>query len=450
MTVQILVIEDDETLNRLIVKQLSAAGHDVTAVTRWGDADIYLAKHEPNLILTDVRVPDGDSMERLPELASDYPVIVLTAYGSVRDAVAAMKKGASEYLLKPISTEELSLMVNRTLENSALRQDHQFCKERLQQQEGEGKILIGNSVAIKEVQSLIHAVAIDDINVLIQGESGTGKELIARSIHQQSGRSDRNFVAVDCCTLQEKLFESELFGHEKGSFTGADRQKKGLIEGAEGGTLFLDEIGDVDATIQAKLLRFLETGKFRRVGSVKDLSADVRILSATNQDLREMVDEGRFRADLYYRLNGFNVHSPPLRERREDIPELAEHFIRNHSFSRRIKKKLTASASRKLVAYDWPGNVRELKNIVERAIILSREKSTVGQEHLAFGNGRVKQKEANINLAFDHDPTLEELEAHYLHMQLKKYSGHRAQVAETMGISERSVYRLIKRYGLTV
>lgn len=163
-----------------------------------------------------------------------------------------------------------------------------------------------------------------------------------------------------------------------------------------------------------------------------------------------MVEEGRFRADLYYRLNGFNIHSPPLRERREDIPELAEHFIRNHSFSRRLKKKLTASANRKLVAYDWPGNVRELKNIVERAIILSREKPTVGMEHVAFGNGRAKQKEANINLAFDHDPTLEELEAHYLHMQLKKYSGHRAQVAETMGISERSVYRLIKRYRLSV
>lgn len=252
---------------------------------------------------------------------------------------------------------------------------------------------------------------------------------------------------MDCCTLQEKLFESELFGHEKGAFTGAGQQKKGLIEGAAGGTLFLDEIGEIDPTIQVKLLRVLETGKFRRVGGTIDLNANVRVVAATNRGLESAVETGEFRADLFYRLNGFHIHVPPLRERRNDVPMLAEHFIRNHNFSRRIDKQLTPAAIRKLVAYDWPGNVRELKNVVERAIILSRDKRDIRPEHLAFGAG-VRHSGALVNLSFNHDPTLEELEADYLALQLEKYSGRRGKVADVMGISERSVYRMIKRYGL--
>ncbi len=447
MSQQILIVEDDATLNQLITRQLAKAGYDTHGVTLWADGHRYLEAHEPALIITDVRLPDGDSLELLPDLVDTYPVIVLTAFGSVRNAVDAMKQGAADYLLKPISQDELLLTVGRTLENSQLRRENQFCKRQLHARDARNRFLIGESPAIADVKRTIEAVAADDITVLIQGESGSGKELVAQAVHKHSPRAGRSFVTVDCCTLQEKLFESELFGHEKGSFTGADRQKKGLIEVAEGGTLFLDEIGEIDGVIQAKLLRVLETGRFRRLGGTKDLNSHVRIVAATNRDLAEMVKHGDFRADLYYRLNAFNILVPPLRDRREDIALLAGHFMRHHSFSRRIEKRLSNATIRKLVSYDWPGNIRELKNVIERAIILSRDKTVIAPEHLAFGSA-TQRNNARITIAFDHNPTLEELEAEYLSLQLKKYSGRRAEVADTLGVSERSVYRMIKRYGL--
>ncbi|MGB5198381.1 MAG: sigma-54 dependent transcriptional regulator [Sedimenticolaceae bacterium] len=443
----ILIIEDDSTLNRVIVRQLEKAGYAPTGVARWSEAQSHLARHEPALIITDVRLPDGDSLALLPRLVETYPVIVLTAFGSVRNAVEAMKQGAADYLLKPIGLEELLLSIERTLEHSLLRQENQFCKRQLNARDARKNLMVGKSAALEEVIRLTEAVAVDEISVLVQGESGTGKELVAKAIHSNSPRAKRSFVAVDCCTLQEKLFESELFGHEKGAFTGADRQKKGLIEVAEGGTLFLDEIGEIDGAIQAKLLRVLETGQFRRLGGTKDLAADVRVVAATNRDLQEMVDAGTFRADLYYRLNGFDLMVPSLRERRDDIPALAEHFIRNHSFSRRIEKRLSGAAKRRLIAYDWPGNIRELKNIIERAIILSRDKPVIGPEHLSFGSA-TQRNYASVTMSFDHNPTLNELESEYLALQLKKFSGRRAEVASTLGISERSIYRMIKRFGL--
>jgi DNA-binding NtrC family response regulator len=443
-----VVVEDDKVLNRLLLKHISTLGHRVIGVDSWTAADEILGTIEPHLVITDVKLPDGDSLERLPDLVTSHPVIVLTAFGSVRNAVQAMKAGAFEYLVKPISPEELTLVVQRALADADLRNEHQFCMRRLQAKEASDCFMIGVSPALQAVKEIIEAVAPSDITVLVQGESGTGKELVARAIHSNSGRAARNFMAVDCCTLQETLFESELFGHEKGAFTGAERQKKGLIEGAEGGTLFLDEIGEIDAALQAKLLRVLETGKFRRLGGTKDLDANIRVVAATNRDLNRMSEIGEFRADLYYRLSAFVIDTPPLRDRREDIPDLVDHFIRNHSFSRRIDKRITGSAMRALIAYDWPGNVRELKNVVERAIILSREKASVRPEHLAFGASG-KSQSARLTLSFDHDPTLDEVEASYLKMQLKKFSGRRAKVAEVLDISERNVYRLIKRYGLS-
>ncbi len=443
----ILVIEDDLTLNRLIVKQLDAQGYQTTGARSWKEADVYLEAHEPHLVITDVRLADGDTLRRLPDLVKMQPVVVLTAYGSVRDAVAAMKAGAYEYLVKPASPDELALVVKRAIDDAALRSDHLFCRQRLKAREGMADFMIGVSETLMRTKDTIAAVAPTDVNVLIQGESGAGKELVARAIHDHSERAGRNFVPVDCCTLQEKLFESELFGHEKGSFTGADRQKRGLIEGAEGGTLFLDEIGEIDGSIQAKLLRFLETGVFRRVGGTKDLHANARVVAATNRDLQAISETGGFRSDLYYRLSTFVIDVPPLRDRREDIPYLAAHFIQNHNFSRRIDKRIASDAVRRLTAYDWPGNVRELKNVVERAIILSRESDIIRPEHLAFG-ASANRTSTKVSVSFDHEPTLEEVQAEYLRLQLSKQSGHRAKVAEVLGISERNIYRMIRRYGL--
>ncbi len=447
MKQRILVLEDDAVLNQLIVQHLNNLNYQATGLGHWSKAKVYLEKYEPSLILTDARLPDANSIDFIGALAEDYPIVVLTAYGTVRDAVAAIKAGAADYLLKPVTLDTLTLTVRRVLENAALRKDHHFCKRQLQYRNSKQSALVGSSEALNQVKQLIAAVAPNDITVLILGESGSGKELVASALHTQSHRAKHNFVAVDCCTLQESLFESELFGHEKGAFTGADRQKKGLIEGAEGGTLFLDEIGEINSSGQAKLLRILETGQYRRLGGTKDLVANVRIVAATNRDLEAMINEDRFRADLFFRLNAFNIEVPPLRERRDDIPALAEHFLRNHNFSTRVNKTLSSSTVRNLVAYDWPGNVRELKNMVERAIILSGDRPKIRPEHFTFSQSGNSQG-ALVSLSFDHNPTLEELEMHYLASQLRKHSGRRAKVADILGVSERSVYRMIKRFGL--
>ncbi|MCU7811261.1 MAG: sigma-54 dependent transcriptional regulator, partial [Candidatus Thiodiazotropha sp. (ex Notomyrtea botanica)] len=296
MKLKVLVIEDDDLLRQLIIQHLGNLNYEADGVSRWNQVQSYLEKYEPSLILTDARLPDANSLEYIGNLAESYPVIVLTAFGSVRDAVAAIKAGAADYLLKPVSLDTLSLTVKRVLENAALRRDHQFCKRQLQQSNQRNSSLVGSSEALAKVRQLIDAVAPNDITVLVQGESGSGKELVARAIHNHSHRKKNNFVTVDCCTLQENLFESELFGHEKGAFTGADKQKQGLIEGADGGTLFLDEIGEINASGQAKLLRILETGQYRRLDGTKDLNANVRVIAATNRDLESMSAEDTFRS----------------------------------------------------------------------------------------------------------------------------------------------------------
>ncbi len=447
MSQKILVIEDDLTLNRLIVGQLNRLGYETTGTGSWAGAEAHLSAHEPHLIIADVRLADGDILERLPDLARSQPVVVLTAYGSVRDAVGAIKAGAYEYLVKPTSPDALSLVVKRALDDAALRNDHRFCQQRLKARDSMANFMVGVSALLLKTKETIAAVGPTDVNVLIQGESGSGKELVARAVHECSGRARRNFVPVDCCSLQEKLFESELFGHERGAFTGADRLKRGLIEGAEDGTLFLDEIGEIEASIQAKLLRVLETGVFRRVGGTKNLEANARIVAATNRDLEAMSLDGRFRSDLFYRLSTFVIEVPPLRARRDDIPYLAAHFIQHHNFSRRINKRLSGEALRRLTAYDWPGNVRELRNVIERAIILSQDSSSIRPEHLAFGSSGGKSG-VKVTVSFDHDPTLDELQAEYLRLQLHKQSGRRAKVAEVLDVSERNIYRMIRRYGL--
>lgn len=441
----ILVVEDDSVLNQLISDQLQQIGYSVRSAKSWRETEALLGECEPSLIVLDMRLPDANGLDLIAKLAGEHAVIVLTAYGSIANAVQAVKNGAIAYLQKPVNLEELEIEVARALETLALKRDLAFVRDR--QQSNRKSLMIGDSPALRDLDRLIEAVAQSTTTVLLEGESGVGKELAAREIHERSPRRERNYVVLDCCTLHDNLFESELFGHEKGAFTGAIQQKRGLIEAADGGTLFLDEIGEISQAAQAKLLRVIETRQFRRVGGVKDLSADARIVAATNRDLAAMAKDGRFRADLYYRLSAFAIRLPPLRERREDVPMLARSFLEKHDFSRRFNKDLSRAAEKALIAYDWPGNVRELRNVMERAIILSGSEAAIQVRHLGLpadggpGSGEVR-------FAFDHEPTMEELKQHYLVRLHEKYSGHRAKLAGALGISERNLYRLLQRFGL--
>lgn len=443
----VLVVEDDATLNRLLVRQLEAAGWAAKGVLRWADALRAVGEEEPALVLLDMRLPDADGLSVLPSLKDACPVVVLTAYGAIEHAVKALKAGATDYLTKPVRAEELELAITRALERVSLQRDGRFWKDRLHSITG-GE-MIGASAAFRRSTSLVDVVAPTDHTVLILGESGVGKELFARSIHDASNRAEKSFVAVDCSTLQENLFESELFGHERGSFTGADRRKDGLVEVAEGGTVFLDEIGEVSPTIQAKLLRILETGTYRRLGGTKDLRADVRFVAATNRDLSDMVKVGRFRADLYYRLSRFVITVPPLRERGEDIVAIAESFVANRNFHRSVEKHLAPDALAAIRAYGWPGNVRELKNVVERAVLLSGADPLIHAAELGLTIDRgSKGGPSGFSLAFGAPPTLEEIEKAYLADLLQRPGISRAEIADILGISERNTYRLIAKYGL--
>lgn len=446
MTKLILVIEDDRLLNKLLLQQIEDMGYGAVGMHDWAEAKNWLDKNDPDLILLDNRLPDVRGKTLIPSLSVDYPVVMLTAYGGVRQAVESIHAGAVDYQTKPINPEELELVIARVLEKQTLLDNFQHYRDKTQGKNQ--RLLVGHSEGLSDVIRLIDAVAPSDMTVLIQGESGVGKELVAQELHKRSERAEENFVTLDCCTLQETLFESELFGHERGAFTGADRKKIGLIEVAESGTLFLDEIGEIGPVIQAKLLRVLESGEYRRLGSTKDSISNTRVIAATNQDLEQMVRDKLFRGDLYFRLNAFTITMPPLRERRADIPELADHFIRNHSFSRRICKHFTQGAIRNLVAYDWPGNVRELKNVVERAIILSQDKPDIRVQHLSFNMQDNHETSLGIHLDFDSEPSLQDIERQYLKLLLNKYSGHRNCIATVMGISERNVYRLLEKHNL--
>ena len=323
--------------------------------------------------------------------------------------------------------------------------------------------MVGDSAPMQHLRQLIAEVGRTDVSVLIQGESGTGKELVAHAVHAQSARHDEAFVPIDCCTLQENLFESELFGHERGAFTGADRRKAGLIEAAARGTLFLDELGEAGPAVQAKLLRVIETGRFRRVGATNDLRADVRVVVATNRDLLKRANEGHFRADLYYRLSTFVIDVPPLRERIDDIPALANSFLARRGQSNGVRPKvLSQQAIDRLQDYHWPGNVRELRNVIERSFIMAADAPVIECQHLPIQRSvplnntvqprpTIAQSTAGgdaTDLVFAGEPTLEVIERTYLQQLLSKYRGNRRRVAQALGVSERTAYRMLERHGL--
>lgn len=456
MRASILVVEDDPVLNRLLVKELSKAGYEVDGADSWQLARERIAAFAPHLVLLDVNLPDAEGFGPLAEIARTRPVVMLTAYGNVNQAVEAMRLGAADYLIKPVNLDELEMVIRSALERSQWQSQHAL------RQTDATRAMIGDSDAMQQLHRLIHEVAQSDITVLIQGESGAGKELVAQAIHAASPRAQESFVAVDCCTLQESLFESELFGHERGAFTGADRRKAGLIEAAARGTLFLDEIGEAGASIQAKLLRVIETGRFRHVGATSDLRSEVRIVAATNRHLRDRALAGHFREDLYYRLSTFVIEVPPLRSRKCDIPALATHFATRRRQAMGLDPvSFSRAALDQLTAYSWPGNVRELRNVMERALIMLGGGKTILDSHLGLSSiGQAPQAQplhiapnlpstqpAHEALILTDEPTLEHIEREYLASLLKKYGGNRRRAAEAMGISERTAYRMMERFG---
>ncbi|HOM12679.1 MAG TPA: sigma-54 dependent transcriptional regulator [Rubrivivax sp.] len=450
MKPSVLVVEDDAILNQMLVMALRKAGFEPASARTWADARRQLQEQAPDLVLLDVNLPDAEGFGPLSEIAGTRPTVMLTAYGSVDQAVQAMRLGAADYLVKPVNLDELELVLRRALDAGRLRAGHAL--EQAASAVRRTPDLLGDSAALQRLRGMIDAVAGAPVTVLVHGESGTGKELVAHALHQAGPKRDERFVAVDCCTLQETLFESELFGHERGAFTGADRRKPGLIEAAAGGTLFLDEIGDIGPALQAKLLRVLETGRFRRVGATADLRSDARIVAATNRDLRQMVQQGSFRADLYYRLSAFVIEVPPLRERRDDIALLVRHFAQRAARAAGAGVEpmhFSDAAMAQLCAYDWPGNVRELRNVVERALLLAPRGAAIEPWHLpSFAPVGGAAGVDAMSPLLQGEPTLDEVERRYMALLLQRHDGNRRRVAEVLGISERTAYRMLDRFGL--
>jgi two-component system response regulator AtoC len=370
---QILVVDDEANLRKVLVAQLSSEGYDIHTANDGAEAKELLAEHHIDLVITDLRMPKVDGMELLRHALADdadRPVVMITAHGTVDTAVEALKLGAFDYITKPFDKTELRQIVQKALRARDLR-NVEATDEPSAQPGAQGRFrIIGQSAQIQQVYALLEKVADTPTTVLISGESGTGKELVARALHENSSRAQKPFIRLNCAAIPKDLMEAELFGFERGAFTGAVNSKPGKFELASGGTLFLDEIGEIPVEMQVKLLRVLQESEFERVGGIKTLSVDVRLVTATNRDLRDLIAKGTFREDLYYRLNVVHIQLPALRERTTDIPLLVEHFLRK--FNDRLRKKVegcTADAMSRLCAYEWPGNIRELENVIERAVL---------------------------------------------------------------------------------
>ncbi len=372
-TAHILVVDDERAVRSALRVNLGRAGFSVELTASAEEALAAFEQRQPDLVLTDVKMPGMDGhalLDRIRSLAPDLPVVIMTGHGSVPDAVQAMRAGAADYLIKPVRRDELVLVLERALRTGQLVAEVQSLRARLEQRD-HYETLIGATPAMQGVYQLIDAVAPSEALVLVTGPTGTGKELISHAIHSRSRRAGGPFVVVNCAALPEGLLESELFGHEKGAFTGAIRRHRGRFEQADGGTLLLDEIGEVPLATQVRLLRVLESGELRRVGGQETIQVDVRVVAATNRNLEQEVAEGAFRADLYYRLNVFRIQVPSLAERSADIPLLVDHFLRKHAARHgRPARSVSGAALARLMAHDWPGNVRELEHVIERALIL--------------------------------------------------------------------------------
>ena len=456
---RILVADDERSLRELLAIVLRREGYEVLLAENGRMALAALGRGSVDLLISDIKMPDMSGVDVLREAKALDPglsAIMMTAFASTETAVEAMRLGACDYLIKPFDVDELKLKVRERLESRQLRQENVLLKRALNEPHAFSGI-IGRSSPMLAVFELVESVARTTSTVLITGESGTGKELVARALHQQSLRRDRPFVAINCGALTETLLESELFGHMKGSFTGADTTKKGLIEGAEGGTIFLDEIGETTPMMQVKLLRVLQERRFRRVGGLEEVEADIRVVAATNQDLTKMVAEGRFREDLFYRINVIPIQLPPLRDRREDIPLIAEHFLAKYrqAIGRQIET-ISGEAMERLIAYHWPGNIRELENIIERAVALERTPVILADSlpaHLGPGAARpvpagVVADLGGLPAGFDLEQHVQSVERRYLAEALERAGGVQVRAAELLGMSFRSFRYYAKKYNL--
>jgi DNA-binding NtrC family response regulator len=437
---RILVVDDDPASRDLLRRVLATEGHTVVPLADGREALAELAERGADLVVSDIRMPELDGFqlaERMHETMPDVPVILVTAFGDVEGAVQAIRRGAFDYLAKPYDVDGIRVVVSRALAQSAMARENRELRRQVRDKyKLEG--VVGRSEAMLHVYKTAARVAQSDATVLIGGESGTGKELVARAIHAASARATMPFVAVDCGAIAEGVLESELFGHARGAFTGAQAARRGLFEEANHGTLFLDEIGDIGPGLQARLLRALQEGEIRPVGTNEAVTVDVRVLAATNKDLQKLVQEGKFREDLYYRLNVVAIHLPPLRERREDIALLAEHFAAKHG--RGDGAAIAPAARELLVAHDWPGNVRELENVIARALALNPA-GVVVPEDLP---DKVRGARPPLPIAGGQErPTLAEVERRYAAQVLGETGGNKTRAAEILGIDRKTLYRIL-------
>ncbi len=454
---KILVVDDDDVVRDSCFRILQQPGQVIKTVDNGAKGLEILEREHFDVVILDLKMPGMSGMEILTKLSEEHQdvvVIIMTGYATVDSAVEAMKLGAFDFISKPFSPDCLRLAVKRAIERRQLKIENAALKSR-HPHDAKFDILIGESPKIKEIKKLIEKVAPTDTTVLLTGESGTGKEVAARQIHNLSNRRDKMFVTVDCGALVETLFESELFGHVKGSFTGADSTKYGRFELANGGTLFLDEIANVSLNIQAKLLRAIQQREICKVGSSQVVNVDVRIIAATSRDIRQAVQKGEFREDLFYRLCVVWMHLPPLRERKEDIAAFVQHFVNKFNEKKHKKvSRISESAMRALLKYDWPGNIRELENTIERAVVLTEDDTIKPQDLFYYGSyinaDRGSPNDPILPQNGDFTASMEQVERDLIARTLHYYHGHKGGAARALGIDRKTLYRKIKKYSIAV